>query len=276
MPRLGASELLRQSDPTQPRFGELETVTPQQAHSPQTLRAVEDALLVFGIYAALSQQPQALASLAVRLEPVSADNLRRPVASIMATGEGGRDRLEDYTAGEIYKVAHRSDLDLNELFVAGVRFVPSFKRPRDRILSLCWCPSSATGRKRGGIMCSASSAFFCAIRQPPSPRLRLPWPAPIWGSASPQSFLSPRSPPCRHASTRPSGSFYFRFSDSFVSRRSAPEGAEVSFCPGALLLPAALLRWLGGIPPSPPTASTLVKIVRAGRAALGHAERLGP
>jgi hypothetical protein len=38
------------------------------------------------------------------------------------------DRLEDAIAAEIYKVAHRSDLDPDELFVAGLRFIQAAAR----------------------------------------------------------------------------------------------------------------------------------------------------
>jgi hypothetical protein len=120
--------LLRESNPAQPRFGEIEAATPQQLHSPDAVLATENALLAFGICAALSQQSPALASLATRLGHISADDARRAVVAIMATGETPGDRLEDYIAAEIYKVAHRSDLDPNELFVAGVRFVQAAAR----------------------------------------------------------------------------------------------------------------------------------------------------
>jgi hypothetical protein len=85
--------LLRESNPAQPRFGEIEAATPQQLHSPDAVLATENALLAFGICAALSQQSPALASLATRLGHISADDARRAVVAIMATGETPGDRL---------------------------------------------------------------------------------------------------------------------------------------------------------------------------------------
>jgi crotonobetainyl-CoA:carnitine CoA-transferase CaiB-like acyl-CoA transferase len=46
----------------------------------------------------------------------------------MVAGEGAGSRLEDQIAAEIYKVANRTDLTPDELFVAGLRFIQSAKR----------------------------------------------------------------------------------------------------------------------------------------------------
>ncbi len=117
----GHRDMVRNHGPLNPAYGEIAVASSGQLQSQYAVFASEDALLTFGIMAALARRPAVLASFCARI----ADN---KLAEIMTgRGEVG-ERLDDYIAAEVHKVAARDDLTPDELLRAGIRFAQSAKR----------------------------------------------------------------------------------------------------------------------------------------------------
>lgn len=113
---------LQAHGPLNPAYGEIGPTTSQE---PATIFAIEYALLALGTMAAISSHPTVLASLRSRATNGRIALPGRRIAEIMASGERPGDRLEDHVAAEIYRIATRTDLTTDDLFVACVRFVQS-------------------------------------------------------------------------------------------------------------------------------------------------------
>jgi hypothetical protein len=111
-----------------PAYGEIDQITPNELQKPIVKLTVEDALLSFGIVAALKQEPVALTSLYSRVSESQTSQAGKEIAKIMATGDAANQRFEDLTAAEVHKIANRGDLTPDELFIASLRFVQAAKR----------------------------------------------------------------------------------------------------------------------------------------------------
>lgn len=112
---------LRAQGPLSPVYGEIATSTFEQLQSPIAIFATEDAILSFGIVAALECRFDALTL--VDTSCAQGGAVCRELATTMATGEsrGNQDRM--IVAKQVYAVVRASELTPEELYVAGVRFV---------------------------------------------------------------------------------------------------------------------------------------------------------
>jgi hypothetical protein len=127
---------MRQSGPQNPVYGEIPRASPEQLQSERALLFAEDALLSFGIMAALQHRADALAALCAAGEDIQVGYPGAEILDIMARGEGGDETLPPYTAVQVHHVAHDAALSPDELFVASVRFTQWSKRSNlQRILT---------------------------------------------------------------------------------------------------------------------------------------------
>ncbi|MDA9398724.1 MULTISPECIES: hypothetical protein [unclassified Bradyrhizobium] len=104
-------------------------MTSERLQSAEALLTAEDALLAFGMFAAWTGNQTAIATLCDQRSGVfpsgfPGERLLKP----MVYEETGGDRVEDRIAAQIGKVSRRTDLDPDDIFVAGVRFIQGINR----------------------------------------------------------------------------------------------------------------------------------------------------
>jgi hypothetical protein len=121
-------DIVRRSDPQNPVYGEIPPATPEHLLTERAVFSAEDALLSFGIIAALQRRPDALATLCTGAGDIQPGYPGRGILEAMASGQSREDKLPPYVAVEIHRIAHRATLTPDELFVACVRFVQWAKK----------------------------------------------------------------------------------------------------------------------------------------------------
>jgi hypothetical protein len=121
-------ETVRQSGPENPAYGEIDAATAEQLKSERAIFTAEDALLAFGIVAAVEGQTAALASLCARADEIRGGYAGKEILDIMASGKTSEENLPSYAAVQIYHLVNKKDMTPDELFVAGVRFVQWAKK----------------------------------------------------------------------------------------------------------------------------------------------------
>jgi hypothetical protein len=115
--------------PTTPAYGEIESATPERWQTSEALLVIEDALLSFGLAAALAGNHAVIASLHDRWAETMPEGFPGGrILKIMAKDEMPGDRLEDQIAAQVRKVAQNTGLDPDDIFVAGLRFTEAVKR----------------------------------------------------------------------------------------------------------------------------------------------------
>jgi hypothetical protein len=121
-------DTVRRSDPQNPVYGEISRATPEQLLTERAVFSAEDALLSFGVIAALQKRTYALAALCTGAGDIQPGYPGRGILEVMASGQNREDRLSPYVAAEIHRAAHQATLTPDELFVACVRFVQWAKK----------------------------------------------------------------------------------------------------------------------------------------------------
>lgn len=119
---------VRQSGPENPAYGEIDPATPEQLQGERAKFSAEDALLAFGIMAALENQTTALAVLGEGASDIAAGYSGKEILEIVRSGESKEEDLPPYVATQIHHVIQHPDLTPDELFVACVRFVQWAKK----------------------------------------------------------------------------------------------------------------------------------------------------
>ena len=111
-------------DPMNPTCGTIPVATPEQLRATVAASAAADAVLVFGIAAALQSDSDALVALCEGArQAFDAGHPGMGLAVILAGGPKQGETSEERAASSIHFAAHRQDLDPRELFVVGVQFV---------------------------------------------------------------------------------------------------------------------------------------------------------
>jgi len=121
-------DIVRRGDPQNPVYGEIPPATPEQLLTERAVFSTEDALLSFGIMAALQRRLDALAILCAGGSEMLTGYPSRSILEIMAGGQSREEKLPSYVAFEIYRLIHQTTLTPDELFVACVRFVQWAKK----------------------------------------------------------------------------------------------------------------------------------------------------
>jgi hypothetical protein len=88
----------------------------------------EDALLSFGIIAALERRLDALATLCALRDALAEGYPGREILELMASGQTAEQRIRAYTAAQIHHVTGHAELTPDDLFIANVRFAQWAKR----------------------------------------------------------------------------------------------------------------------------------------------------
>jgi hypothetical protein len=101
---------------------------PEQLKTERAVLTTEDALLSFGVMAALQNRSDALADLCAGAGDIQPGYPGRKILNIMASGESSEEELPPYVAVQIHHVTHHPDLTPDELFVAGMRFLQWAKK----------------------------------------------------------------------------------------------------------------------------------------------------
>lgn len=120
-------EALRKSGPENPAYGEIPPATADERQSGRAVFTAEDALLTFGIIAALEKRSDKITDLCAAVEAMG-DYPGRSILEVIAHGKGGEEALPSYVAFQIHRVAQEADLTPDELFPACVRFVQWAKK----------------------------------------------------------------------------------------------------------------------------------------------------
>jgi len=120
---LDANRDVQQSDLQHTVYGEIPPATPEQLLTERAVFSAEDALLSFGMVAAVQRCPNALVALCEQGGEIRNGYPGRRMLELMAGGQRRDEELASYTAIEVYRVAHQAALTPDELFVACVRFV---------------------------------------------------------------------------------------------------------------------------------------------------------
>jgi hypothetical protein len=115
-------DLVRQGDPQNPAYGEIDPIAAEQLRSQTAVEITDDALLSFGILAAIELRPDALATLCALRDEIPAGYPGRKILEQMASGQRAEEAIRAYTAAQIHHVANHAELTPDELFVANVRF----------------------------------------------------------------------------------------------------------------------------------------------------------
>jgi tetratricopeptide (TPR) repeat protein len=121
-------EVVRQSNPCNPAYGEVDPATPDQLRGELAIATAADLLLAFCIMTAVQQQPAALVALCDLSAEIQPGYAGKEVLALMASGDGNDEELPAFVAVQVHKIAHHPDLTPDEVFVAGVRFVQWAKR----------------------------------------------------------------------------------------------------------------------------------------------------
>ena len=96
-------------DPQNPVYGEIDFPSPEELRSPTAVEITNDALLSFGILAAIEQRPDALAALCALRDAITAGYLGREILELMASGQGSEKSICAHTAAQIHHVADHAD-----------------------------------------------------------------------------------------------------------------------------------------------------------------------
>jgi hypothetical protein len=121
-------DILRQSGPDSPVYGEIPPATPEQLGSERAVFTADDALLSFGIMAALQNRRDAVDALCAKGANLPAGYGGKDILNIIASGESPVQELAPFVAVQVHRVAEQSNLTPDELFVACVRFVQWAKK----------------------------------------------------------------------------------------------------------------------------------------------------
>ena len=119
---------VRRSDAHNPVYGEIPPATPEQLLTERAVFFAEDALLSFGIVAALQKRNDALGALCAGAGDIQQGYPGSTILRIMSEGQSRDDKLPSHTAVEIHRVAHQAALVPDDVFVACVRFVQWAKK----------------------------------------------------------------------------------------------------------------------------------------------------
>jgi hypothetical protein len=114
--------VMLRSDPQNPIYGEIPLATSEELLTDRGVFLAEDALLSFGVIAALQKRPDALSSLCAGARDIQPGYPGRNILEVVESGQSHEDKLPSYVAVEIHRLAHQSALTPDELFVACVRF----------------------------------------------------------------------------------------------------------------------------------------------------------
>jgi hypothetical protein len=126
---------VRLSNLLNPAYGEIPPATPEQLLTELAVFSAGDALLSFGIIAALQKRNDALAALCAAAGDLQHDYSGSNIIQIMSDGQSQDHKLPPYVAVEIHRVTHQAALTPDELFIACLRFVQWAKKSNLRILT---------------------------------------------------------------------------------------------------------------------------------------------
>jgi hypothetical protein len=121
-------DVLGSSDLQEPVYGEIPPATPEQLLTERAAFFAEDALLSFGVLAALQKRPDAVATLCAGADDMQSGYAGRDILHVMASGQSREEKLPSYVAIEIYRIAHQTTLTPDDLFEACVRFAQWTKK----------------------------------------------------------------------------------------------------------------------------------------------------
>lgn len=116
-------EAMLRSGPENPAYGEIPRAKPEQLSTDRAIFSAEDALLSFGILAALRKEPDALSALCVAAARIQDGYSGKRILQVLVNGRSEEDNLAHYVAGEICRLASQPVLVPDELFVTSLRFV---------------------------------------------------------------------------------------------------------------------------------------------------------
>jgi hypothetical protein len=115
-------DIIQGSDPQNPAYGEIPPATPEQLLTPRAVLTAGDAILSFGIRAAVQNRADAIALLCAEAGEIPPGYPGRKILEVLADGKSSEEELPPYVAVEIHHVAHHAELTPDELFIACVRF----------------------------------------------------------------------------------------------------------------------------------------------------------
>ena len=115
-------DALMRHDSENPIYGEIPPATSEQLKSDRAEFSADDALLSFGIFAALRGRTDALNALCASGADIQSGYGGQNVLKLMDSGGSGKEEFLSYVAREIHRVARNPDLSPDELFVACARF----------------------------------------------------------------------------------------------------------------------------------------------------------
>ena len=115
-------EALNSQNAANPIYGEIPSSSSDQLKEAVAIFAAEDAILNYGVSAALAGRADALSEFQAKAGAYPASYPGRPLLDVMTSGKVIKERVEEYTAEQIHKVCTQPDLTPNELFVSCVRF----------------------------------------------------------------------------------------------------------------------------------------------------------
>lgn len=119
---------IRQSGPEKPVYGEIPPASSEQLKSERAALTADDALLSFGIMAALQNRPDVLDAICAEAKNIKSGYSGNKVLGIIAAGVSDEEELAPYVGVQVHYVAHHVNLTPDELFVACVRFVQWAKK----------------------------------------------------------------------------------------------------------------------------------------------------
>ncbi len=119
---------LRQSRPESPAFGEIPPATAEQLGSERATFTADDAVLSFGILAALQNRRDKLNDLCAEAAKIPVGYGGQEILAIIANGNSAIQELAPFVAVQIRLVAEQPTLTPDELFVACVRFIQWAKK----------------------------------------------------------------------------------------------------------------------------------------------------
>lgn len=115
-------EALRSQTPTDPIYGEIPPSSLGQLKEAVAIFAAEDAILSYGICAALAGRADHLSDFQAKTGSYPTNYPGHSLLKVIRSGKIIKERVEEFTAEQIHKISTQAELTPNELFVSCVRF----------------------------------------------------------------------------------------------------------------------------------------------------------
>ncbi|RQS26812.1 hypothetical protein DIE00_02890 [Burkholderia sp. Bp8989] len=122
------SEELRKGNLIQPTYASVPSASAIQLDAPPIQRQIEDAILTFGMFAAMNRQRDPLAELSKLLVGKSGTDAGRELIAVMLNDGGTIEHIHIFVCRAVHTVITHDSLTPDELFIVTLRFFQAVRQ----------------------------------------------------------------------------------------------------------------------------------------------------